>query len=440
MKNKQLKLISLVLSILVFIFGAVFLVSKNRAQINLLNDDLGHQAYTFIRKDELLAKVDNDVSNYDNLSILVKNDDFMEFEINNQLQDLYDSYDLKLKDSNLVPLGKDVKVIYRARKGKSEANAYIEASLEDIPFLKFYDADHKEVNFPLTYTIESEEDLDNILKIKAYSVTFNDKEIEVELQIDHQVDLANNGEYIIYLGSPENYFYDEIKVLVDKEEVIVVENIDEEVEEVQEVEEVVVDEKPVIIKDEGKKADSLDRIDVLVNKEYHLNANDVPNLTSIPGNYAINNNFYAQAEAVSSFVNLVDTMQAETGMRILVTSAYRSYTYQATLFDNYAARDGIEAASRYSARPGQSEHQTGLALDVLAPNDSMLNFGSSQQSVWVANNAHRFGFIIRFPLGKEHITGYQYEPWHLRYLGNDLAQSVLNSTLTYDEYWQQYIN
>ena len=136
---------------------------------------------------------------------------------------------------------------------------------------------------------------------------------------------------------------------------------------------------------------------------------------------------------------MVDTMEAEINRRIIITSAYRSYQYQKDLFDRYVARDGLKAAERYSARPGQSEHQTGLAIDVSVPNDSFLNFGGSIESEWINTNAHRFGFIVRYKEGKEAITGYMPEPWHLRYLEKDLAGKVYESKLTYDEYYLTYI-
>lgn len=86
-----------------------------------------------------------------------------------------------------------------------------------------------------------------------------------------------------------------------------------------------------------------------------------------------------------------------------------------------------------SARPGTSEHQTGLVIDVVTPGGYMFDFAQTEQSTWVNNNAHKFGFIVRYPEGKEHITGYMPEAWHLRYVGKDMATKVKNSGLTFDE-------
>jgi LAS superfamily LD-carboxypeptidase LdcB len=92
---------------------------------------------------------------------------------------------------------------------------------------------------------------------------------------------------------------------------------------------------------------------------------------------------------------------------------------------------GQSTADTFSARPGHSEHQTGLAIDVNSIDDS---FAATPESAWLASNAHRYGFIIRYPKGKEHITGYKYESWHIRYLGVDTATAVYNSGLTLEEY------
>ena len=92
---------------------------------------------------------------------------------------------------------------------------------------------------------------------------------------------------------------------------------------------------------------------------------------------------------------------------------------------------GQELTDTFSARPGHSEHQTGLAFDVGAIDDDFANWPSG---IWLKENAHKYGFIIRYPKGKQHITGYKYEPWHIRYLGVDLATKVYNSGLTLEEY------
>lgn len=126
---------------------------------------------------------------------------------------------------------------------------------------------------------------------------------------------------------------------------------------------------------------------------------------------------------------------ASNGHEMTLISGYRSYDYQASLYNGYVMMDGQAAADRYSARPGYSEHQTGLAFDIGKLDQ---NYGYSPAGQWLAQHAHEYGFIIRYPQGKEHVTGYMYEPWHVRYLGVTLASNVYMSGLTLEEYLGVY--
>ena len=122
---------------------------------------------------------------------------------------------------------------------------------------------------------------------------------------------------------------------------------------------------------------------------------------------------------------------AEDGLSIYPISTYRSYEYQEGLYNRYVERDGKEEADRYSARPGHSEHQTGLAIDL---NSLEYAFADTPEGRWIAAHCHEYGFILRYPEGKEEITGYRYEPWHVRYLGVENAGKVAASGLTLEEY------
>lgn len=173
---------------------------------------------------------------------------------------------------------------------------------------------------------------------------------------------------------------------------------------------------------------------LIANKSYALPEDFVPELTYFDSAYSVSSGYRGEPETVAQFQAMVDAMESEIGLRMLVTSSYRSYELQRTLYQRYVSNDGVAQADRYSARPGHSEHQTGLTVDVLAPGSSMEQFGSSTQYQWVKSNAHRFGFIIRYQEEKEAITGYRFEPWHLRYLGVEIATDVYNSTLSLEEY------
>lgn len=122
---------------------------------------------------------------------------------------------------------------------------------------------------------------------------------------------------------------------------------------------------------------------------------------------------------------------------LYATSGYRSYQRQEEIFNSNVRKHGLEAANQFSARPGESEHQLGLAMDVTSPtvNFSLTQyFGQTREGRWLEENASQFGFIIRYPKGKEYITGYQYEPWHLRYIGNPSAREVAIRDTTLEEF------
>lgn len=135
-------------------------------------------------------------------------------------------------------------------------------------------------------------------------------------------------------------------------------------------------------------------------------------------------------EASAALSEMFQAAKAE-GISLEVISGYRSYSRQNTLYNNYVARDGAAAADTYSARPGYSEHQTGLAFDLNSLEES---FGETKEGIWLREHCWEYGFIIRYPKEKEEITGYVYEPWHVRYLGKDTAKSVFESGLCLEEY------
>lgn len=141
-------------------------------------------------------------------------------------------------------------------------------------------------------------------------------------------------------------------------------------------------------------------------------------------------------EAAEAIERLVGAARSE-GVTILGVSAYRSAQTQRDLFAGYAARDGEEVAATYSARPGHSEHQTGLAIDVTGGDGrcpAERCFEGTSEARWLETNAHRFGFIVRYPKGASTITGYRYEPWHLRYVGTDAAQAIVERGITLESF------
>lgn len=167
---------------------------------------------------------------------------------------------------------------------------------------------------------------------------------------------------------------------------------------------------------------------ILVNKYHKLKSNYVPtDLQKVSSGQTL-----LQKEAAIAF----DTMCKEAKKENIILyggSGYRSYDYQNTLYNNYVKQDGKEKADTYSARAGHSEHQTGLAIDIVKSTGNFI-YETDKEYTWLINNAYKYGFILRYPKEKENITGYMYEPWHYRYLGVNIAKEIHNLNITYEEY------
>ncbi len=143
-------------------------------------------------------------------------------------------------------------------------------------------------------------------------------------------------------------------------------------------------------------------------------------------------------EAAQAFEKMSNDARSK-GYIIKAHSTYRSYEQQKSIYNSYVKQDGQVAADTYSARPGFSEHQTGLVADVVASNSTdITDFDKYKENRYVLENAHKFGFIVRYPVGKENITGYKSEPWHLRYVGVETATKIKNLNITYDEYCAKF--
>ncbi|MDT0125192.1 M15 family metallopeptidase [Paenibacillus sp. RRE4] len=148
---------------------------------------------------------------------------------------------------------------------------------------------------------------------------------------------------------------------------------------------------------------------------------------------------HMRKEAAEALEKLFAGAKAD-GIELRAVSGYRSYKRQVSIYNNNVKTKGEEYASRVSAVPGRSEHQTGLAIDVSSPSvGNVLEevFGSSKEGKWLDEHAAEYGFIIRYPKGQESKTGYVYEPWHIRYVGADIAPDVVKSGLTLEDYFDE---
>ncbi|MFU2018892.1 D-alanyl-D-alanine carboxypeptidase [Peribacillus butanolivorans] len=182
-------------------------------------------------------------------------------------------------------------------------------------------------------------------------------------------------------------------------------------------------------------------IPVLVNKKNKLPENYVPKdlvYTSIPFTFKEKTEKRKMRSEAAAAISKLFTESKKQGVSLLGVSAYRSHATQVALFDSYVKRDGYAKAITYSALPGTSEHETGLAIDVTGGNGKCAAqdcFGGTKEAKWLQAHADDYGFIIRYPKGKESVTGYKYEPWHLRYVGKSIAQTIMSQGITLEEYY-----
>ncbi len=186
---------------------------------------------------------------------------------------------------------------------------------------------------------------------------------------------------------------------------------------------------------------SPDSIHFIANKTYSLPENYIPTDLVVPDVRLRLSSSHEQMKfrQISSnpLKQMFDAAKAD-GVELVFGSGYRSYSLQSQFYNSYVARDGKDAADRYSARPGHSEHQTGLSFDATSPSGAChleICFEDTPEGAWLAKNAHKFGFTIRYQNGKESITGYQYEPWHFRYVGVDLANQLQETGETLEEFF-----
>jgi D-alanyl-D-alanine carboxypeptidase len=182
-------------------------------------------------------------------------------------------------------------------------------------------------------------------------------------------------------------------------------------------------------------------LDVIVNKQRLLPADYVPtDLVEPKVRFPYTEKLEKRKlrkEAAAALTEMFDAAEQE-GIILYAVSGYRSYQTQKSLYASYVKRDGEAAAARYSAKPGTSEHQTGLTMDVSSESNNFQltqAFGTTKEGKWLAKHSWEYGFIIRYQQETEDITGYMYEPWHIRFIGKPTAKDVFEQSVTLEEYY-----
>lgn len=187
----------------------------------------------------------------------------------------------------------------------------------------------------------------------------------------------------------------------------------------------------------------MDYLGILVNRSHRLSPEDVPQdliPVHVPFAYVGNDMRNYMREPAAIALEAMFSAASNDGLNLAAVSGYRSYDRQKNIYEQNIAVRGEAETNLYSAPPGASEHQTGLAMDISTPSIASsltTEFENTPEGMWLRENAPNYGFILRYPAGKEHITGYAYEPWHFRYVGIPLAMYLKNQGLTLEEYYER---
>ena len=176
---------------------------------------------------------------------------------------------------------------------------------------------------------------------------------------------------------------------------------------------------------------------ILVNKYFKLEKNYIPtDLVTIPSKYSWGTGKQIKKEVYNAFLEMWNAAKAEQNIYLMINLGYRSYLEQETLYNKYTNTYGKAEADKLTARPGHSEHQSGLALDIFELNNSNYNtFKNTLACTWLKENAYKYGFILRYSEDNKNITGFDAEDWHYRYVGKQVAKIIYENNITLEEYY-----
>lgn len=356
--------------------------------------------------------------NYQEMEVTIK--EKIEVPLNSKLTNLDNI--TNLKNGQIIT---DEKTIDTSKIGEQKINISIKNKLGKVKeyhyIVNVYDDEKPSIIFSKELTIEEGQNIDLLKDVK---VEDNSQE-KITPSVEGNYDINEPGKYQLYYvakDSSDNEAKEEFTLIVKEKKKESSQN--DSLSNPQETK--------TFTTSKGFKGvikDGITYIDgyLIVNKTY-----------SLPSSYG--------TSLTSTTKNAFNKMQAAAkldGINIYIASGFRSYRTQNRLYNNYVARDGKAKADTYSARPGHSEHQSGLAFDIcshdLDGQNACINsnFDNTDQAKWLAQNAYKYGFILRYPKGKTNETGYKYESWHFRYVGTNLSTKLYNNGdwLTMENYF-----
>lgn len=178
---------------------------------------------------------------------------------------------------------------------------------------------------------------------------------------------------------------------------------------------------------------------MLTNKFYYLNDSyNSDNMVRVSKQYSYGENQMVTSDTLDAFIDMFNQAKKED-LTLIINSSYRSFKDQKEIYDKYKSQKGESYADSIAAHAGFSEHQTGMAIDIQTYGSTANTFEEFDEFKWLKDNAHKYGFILRYPKDKEYLTGYAYESWHYRYVGIEAATYIYENNITFDEYYAYFV-
>lgn len=383
MKNKKIKIFIILLIIIISLITIVIMFFNYS---NNTLDKLGYNPLEIKEIEKLTKDEINTILKYDynnNLIYILKSENYD----SNKL-DLYMKYTSKYKDIDYLKI---FELINNKDFKNNKINDYIE-------LLKKYNNVKEIINYVNNYSSE-------IIEINDITLSIINEKYFIKDYLDR---------YLTYYKKNNSLTTSEIIKRVNS-------NLD------------------YTFYIDAKSSDISKGIYTLVNKFYYLEETFIPeDIVTADIEYTVYNGKLNKT-AYENFVKMADAAK-ESGLTLKITTGYRDYNFQSALYNNYVKIDGVENADTYSARPGFSEHQLGYSIDLTnANNVDFEEFEYTEEYKWLNDNAHKYGFIMRYPKDKEYITGYMFESWHYRYVGVDIATYIYENNITYEEYYAYFL-
>ena len=177
---------------------------------------------------------------------------------------------------------------------------------------------------------------------------------------------------------------------------------------------------------------------IIASKIYYLDKYEPSDLIDADKGYYVSSSAKMKEEAWLAYKEMADAAREEK-LYFYISTAYRSFEQQEKIYNNYLKNDSQEVVDTYSSRAGFSDHQIGLTCDLRLKNGTFDGFGKTKEAKWLKENAYKYGYIQRYPEGKQAITGYMEESWHYRYVGKEAAKIIHENNITFDEYYAYYV-